>query len=944
MSQETKRWRGLVVGGVCAILALAGVYCLKSGETKPAPKQERSTKAHLEVPAPTPETPPPSTPAPPLPLPSQLGNTQASISGTVRFADSNEPASGTRVQIACTTFSLTTHADQCGSYTLTGLPPLTKMQITAEDKLADLYMLDSSITLVLPPGYNRTGVDLLLYKGRQNYISGKVLGVRVRLDTASLGSTEGKRVRLENFPTYEKKELLPFGGMTVQLRETYGKVEQKVVTNDAGDYEFRNLPAGRYLLELPPPMEEIRTNKEKFQFLINLKNEPKPNTNFLFRMGLQSISGRVTDTEGNPIRGVEVSIAETPNEMQVLKKTNNINPEDLLKEVWKRGDDRRPPQESRSKDRSEDRDEPLPPLKAITDNDGRYLLPNFSQLPFYWVAQYLTSGDNEIVFEICAQAKGYSAAHQKVKPFAENVVREGLEYLEFMAKTAGNMSEVPRVRKIPETDFPRSKGNLITDIDFVLQKGASISGYLVDSEGKAITEDGNLAIKKIKLVCTDKPTTTPQTQYAGVKSLSTDVNAEGRFEFPSAEAGNFRFKVQPEKMPLPLRTNPETLTVKTGDRIEDLRVEVEIPKLATLDITVLDAQTRQPIEWYYSSVLKGANQPGAKEKYNISSLDPSHKNGKAHFPSVPVGPAILVITTEMQYGAQSFDIEIQEGDNVLAPILLQSPGGIVGHVQDANSKQPIENYNIEIRQVHGILKKNESQPGEFEIMDISRGNTPRLEISAEGYAPLDLEVEVKAGQTTDLVIEMKPEGRLVGRITHEGGKQPGIYSVATLPAGKEIYYARQGETKEDGSYECRGLVEGENTVIATYTYYDPNGIRCSIRQYDPVQIKPGEEARKDFHFVPDAGISGGAKLPEEAQSVSLFVCNNHIGDFDPRKEPIIASVRTEQNEFPYEIRYLPAGTYQVFAFYRDKSRKEHWTPKKTITLQPGRIETVNITD
>jgi len=101
MSQETKRWRGLVVGAVCAIRALGVLYCLKSGErgkgTPPGPVSQptnRREAVQTESPSPSPS---------PAFLPTQLvtrtDTTSASISGTVRFADSNEPASGPLVQM-----------------------------------------------------------------------------------------------------------------------------------------------------------------------------------------------------------------------------------------------------------------------------------------------------------------------------------------------------------------------------------------------------------------------------------------------------------------------------------------------------------------------------------------------------------------------------------------------------------------------------------------------------------------------------------------------------------------------------------------------------------------------------------------------------------------------------------------------------------------------------
>ncbi|HNY27105.1 MAG TPA: hypothetical protein PKH31_06950, partial [Candidatus Sumerlaeota bacterium] len=66
MSQTTKRWSGFLLGAVCTILALGGVYYLKSGErgqgTPPSPVSQTTARSVEPHPIPSPVLSSPTTP------------------------------------------------------------------------------------------------------------------------------------------------------------------------------------------------------------------------------------------------------------------------------------------------------------------------------------------------------------------------------------------------------------------------------------------------------------------------------------------------------------------------------------------------------------------------------------------------------------------------------------------------------------------------------------------------------------------------------------------------------------------------------------------------------------------------------------------------------------------------------------------------------------------
>ncbi|HPS03024.1 MAG TPA: carboxypeptidase-like regulatory domain-containing protein [Candidatus Sumerlaeota bacterium] len=528
------------------------------------------------------------------------------------------------------------------------------------------------------------------------------------------------------------------------------------------------------------------------------------------------------------------------------------------------------------------------------------------------------------------------------------MVRQALEYLEVVIKNAENLERAPRPLSDSEWNLPQSKGDVITGIDFVLQKDESLSGYLVDSEGKSVMEDTRLGVKRIQLVSTDIPIDAPEfEENAPVKPLSVDLTPEGHFGFPSVPVGTFRFKTLGEQgASLPFQTKPESLTVKPGDRIENLRVELDTQSLGTLDITVLNSKTREPIE-KYDCGLTISRSPGERGKEDILLLPLSepntsrfeHKGGKAHFDRIPLGKAKLYIGTEANEFPQIFDIEIQKGRNTLDPVLFVPSGQIVGKVQEFGSEKPIEKFSIRIDRMNQDPRKSpDLPPGSFQIDGVSSGQK-KVEISSDGYGPQEMEIEVKPGEATELTASLKPEGCLIGRITCEG--KVASYGISTRLQKPSPQYPQQREIEKDGTFECKGLGEGSYDVMASCNLLDPNGIEYSVRQYDSFPIKAGEEVRKDFHFPENAGISGKIEFPDTVEKVEIGVCNDQSDPQSPEEDLLISTLETRQNRIPYEIRYLPPGTCNIIVFYTDATGR-HRMPPKAVTLQPGRIETVNI--
>ncbi len=919
---ESKRWNGWLLG-VCALLALMAVYSLNSGNRgKSSVDPDNSPNTPL---ADFPSTPEPSSPTPnpaPRTVPSP-DNTLASVSGTVRFADSNEPVSGTLVQLACTTFSLTTHTDQCGSYTLTGLPPKTGLWITAEDRQADLYMYDTSDSLELKVGENRTDLDLVLYRGRKGLISGKVVGTRICFDPALDNQTS-----LSFQERYRKEEKIPLSGIRIHLQAKLnhypGRVyhDDSTTTDEEGNYRFENLPPGWFWIEvvsLPKTMytrsNNALTNK------VDLELDPITDANFEIGLDGISISGRITDEEGLPLSGIEV--IEDPNH-------------------WSNDDAN------------------MVRIETETDANGYYRLDHLPQADFISAAQYLSSGDySGESYEIFV-----NDVFKVVPAITENSLKEGMDFLEFMTEKADRLNGVPQLAAISKNRLPKSKGYIITGVDFVLQKRSFFSGYIVDPQGKPIQAD-DFSLQEVEL---NSANGTQQTSF-GLQSFvntyrSAKIASTGYFEFSSLRAGQYSIKVCGGNPLQSLHTEPTTITLGIGERVENFRVGIDISNREnSLEFTALNAKTRQPVEGFRCFLKHEIGE--LYHPVGGLAIETFRTGDVVRFENLPTGRASLsFLPLFLPYNSGSYlnatiDIEIKPGKNVLDPVLLTPMGQLLGHVQETGSGKPIEKYKFSVIREQSnpygnvvFLRRDESRPGTFLMGRLIPGmNT--LRFSADGYGSQTVNVDIKAGEITEQTIDMKPAGRLVGRVTCDG-RPADSYRVCARVPGKNndpstsfsggIFI--EGTKTSNGAYECANLGEDEHDILVEYSYPDTTGIQYKVFQYDSVRVKPGEELRKDFRFDENAEITGLIECSIWARKVFLEVQNNQPDPFSfkPGQNRRVATLETEHAQTPYRIRYLSPGTYTVLVSYEDNQEKKHEMPPKTVTLQPGQIETVNITN
>jgi hypothetical protein len=382
------------------------------------------------------------------------------------------------------------------------------------------------------------------------------------------------------------------------------------------------------------------------------------------------------------------------------------------------------------------------------------------------------------------------------------------------------------------------------------------------------------------------------------------------------------------------------VTVKDGERIENLRVTVDSSKYsASLEFTVLDLLTRQPPKEIRCRLEYEDRKTHAfPVNGEGESVFPEKMGDIVHFENLPTGRAKLSVNS-FRYIEADLDVEIKPGQNTLDPILLKPFGKFVLHVQESGSGKPIN-------EIGGIsFTKDPSRPGTF----IGGSHPPGehiFQIVSDGYGTQIIEVKIEPGQITEQTVQMKPCGYIWGQITCEGKPVSTCEVLSRIPNEKLGLGVgvRTGRKFSNSFYLCPNIGENEQEVCAEYSYSDATGIPYTVRQYDSTWVKPGEKVRKDFRFEENAGMGGSLECPFWAREVTVEVRDDQPDSRNPGTQRLIASFGTKLNNTLYRIRYLSPGTYTVTTTYKDEQYETHSLPLKTVTLQAGRIETVDISN
>jgi hypothetical protein len=187
-------------------------------------------------------------------------------------------------------------------------------------------------------------------------------------------------------------------------------------------------------------------------------------------------------------------------------------------------------------------------------------------------------------------------------------------------------------------------------------------------------------------------------------------------------------------------------------------------------------------------------------------------------------------------------LTVREGETIenleVVAESMADRGTLVGHVVDALTGQPVEALTVEVPKVegsdepqpqtgyvqtHGVegsryIPNKDIPEGDFSIICLSAGKAT-VKISALGYAPLQTEVEIPAGETVEQTFQLGGNGGgLAGRVVEAATNQPiEFFRVKVSPTeGEEKGKPFEGKVKLDrnqkGTFFLSGLPAGRVAV------------------------------------------------------------------------------------------------------------------------------------
>ncbi|MCQ4079646.1 carboxypeptidase-like regulatory domain-containing protein [Streptomyces sp. RB6PN25] len=177
------------------------------------------------------------------------------------------------------------------------------------------------------------------------------------------------------------------------------------------------------------------------------------------------------------------------------------------------------------------------------------------------------------------------------------------------------------------------------------------------------------------------------------------------------------------------------------------------------------------------------------------------------------GSYVLIAAAD---GHQPQAATVVVGDQPLSyDLVLSGTAGLAGAVRDAAAATPVAGAMVVVTDVRGevVASATTGGDGTFGLQELVAGAFT-LAVSAPGYRPTAVPVEVAASGTTRCEVELRAGARLLGVVRAGGAGTPLADARVTLvDAAGNVVAATT--TADDGGYTFTDLAEGDYTVIAS---------------------------------------------------------------------------------------------------------------------------------
>lgn len=469
------------------------------------------------------------------------------------------------------------------------------------------------------------------------------------------------------------------------------------------------------------------------------------------------------------------------------------------------------------------------------------------------------------------------------------------------------------------------------DVNFVLKRGLSLSGKVVDEKQNPIPgakvsarEEGggrfvmdfsqNVPVRK------------------GNEVALTDD--EGAFVLEGLEAGIYEIKASAKGY-----SQGEVHVRNSSDIVpEPLKIVLKAGLAISGRVGDSSGNPLQGVKVRASArgeagYVSGSAETDEDGRYEIVSLSPGSYKVKARLRGYAENE-----TGDVSPPAKDIDFTLSDA------------GSIAGRVVEKKTGKPITRFRYRANRGHASDhslfyfhgKEQYSEDGTFETEQLNPDEY-WLAVKAEGYAPSRTEgIEVKSGETARVEVRLGPEASITGRVLREKGPAPVFGArIALLEEPEEgIFNFGFGErdliqepvlSDDSGAFRIYGLPVGKFKLKASHPDFS--------EETKPVELaKEGETVRVEFMLKKGRTISGtvrdGATSSPVAGAVVTISSGKGTGGILEAMIPYVArkgpGSATSDAAGKWEIANIAPGNYRLSAVHKNYAASE----SKSVTVKP----------
>ncbi|MCC6695381.1 MAG: sigma-70 family RNA polymerase sigma factor [Candidatus Hydrogenedentes bacterium] len=744
------------------------------------------------------------------------------ITGTARYLESGAPVPGVHVRLHSVppdAWVAEAFTDAHGEFRFPDLTTDTHYSLKAWTDEKGYGAIVDRNGIWLKPGELRAGVDIIVATG--GTISGKVLDKSVSYFPAGIGS-----VHLDPSAPNEHVDAIwrsliqvadkPLAGVAIVLAKTRvdGKRDTPLltaVTADDGQFVLSGFPPGKYDVWAEPPEDAVRfepNHKEQFR-TVTAERGGQLEVDFSFRFDGIAIAGNVKDSRGTPLEAVKITAAPLVGGNSAYDESaDRLGPGTVV-------------------------------TSAVSGDSGAYRLEGLCPADIRSAWQYLTGYHLPGSFVLRAEAEGYAPAEITVPAVTDNLARsakESLDNLQRLMARAGLVDDDRPASPI-ETILPKSQGDTITNVDFVLEPEAVVAGRLVDTTGQALPK-----VMLEILFAGGSPT-----EYKALVSQTPPpdwmmTDEAGRFRFAKVPSGSFVFETDAPPVGRRRAVNAP-LEVRSGASIVDLEVVVEAPEdRGTISGSILEAHSGKAVPEFQVDL-----------KTEKSGTSHHFKDGALLIESVYPGPATLKLRAT-GFATEVAEIDVAAGRVTTVNLQLVEEGILEGYVT-LNGGPSAHGYITAWYEDEAREASSWAQPdaqGYYKLGALKPGNY-RVRTTMWLY-----EDERGGAQVSDVAWVRVPPGTVRVDVEYHGdcaihGTFAGPEDLGwrvrvddnSLPRDDQLR-AIAFKFEKQGAYEIGSLPPGNYTVVAQCFSRDESGSTVQREQSQAVSLAAGEIAEVDF--------------------------------------------------------------------------------------------------